>query len=139
MAFTIIVFVLVLSVLVFVHELGHYATARMFGVKAEEFGFGFPPRVFGWKKVNGKRKFFWGSGEHESEDTIWSLNWIPLGGFVKIKGEDGESKDPDSFAAKKTLEAKHYFIRGRNYEYNFGGDLSHVGFYIGQSASFKQC
>ncbi len=101
MAFTIIVFILVLSVLVFVHELGHYATARMFGVKAEEFGFGFPPRVFGWKKVNGKRKFFWGSGEHESEDTIWSLNWIPLGGFVKIKGEDGENKDPDSFAAKK--------------------------------------
>ncbi|MEK7511412.1 MAG: M50 family metallopeptidase [Patescibacteria group bacterium] len=105
MLLTTIVFIAVLSVLVFVHELGHFWTARKFGVKAEEFGFGFPPRFCGWKKVNGKRKFFLGNKNAEeinSEDTIYSLNWVPLGGFVKIKGEDGEGKsDPDSFANKK--------------------------------------
>ncbi|MBT4722766.1 RIP metalloprotease RseP [Candidatus Falkowbacteria bacterium] len=102
MLITIIAFILILSVLVFAHELGHFWTAKKFGAKAEEFGFGFPPRLFGWKKKDGKRRFFWGNGEEESEDTIWSLNWIPIGGFVKIKGEDGESKaDPESFASKK--------------------------------------
>ena len=102
MLITIIAFILILSVLVFAHELGHFWTAKKFGAKAEEFGFGFPPRLFGWKKKDGKRRFFWGNGEEESEDTIWSLNWIPIGGFVKIKGEDGERKaDPESFASKK--------------------------------------
>jgi regulator of sigma E protease len=102
MLLTIVAFILILSVLVFVHELGHYWTARKFGAEAEEFGFGFPPRLFGWKKVNGKRKFFWGNKKVESEDTIWSMNWIPIGGFVQIKGQDGEEEnDPKSFASKK--------------------------------------
>jgi len=91
--------------MVFVHELGHFWTARKFGVKCHEFGFGFPPRICGWRKVNGKRKFFWGNketSEIESEDTIYSVNWIPLGGFVKIKGEDGENaKESDSFGFQK--------------------------------------
>ncbi len=105
MLFTIVVFVIILGLLVFVHELGHFATARKLGVKAEEFGFGFPPRICGWKKINGKRIFFLGNKDIEhikSEDTVYSFNWIPLGGFVKIKGEDGENKsDQDSFAGKK--------------------------------------
>ncbi|MBT5338030.1 RIP metalloprotease RseP [Candidatus Falkowbacteria bacterium] len=103
--FTLIVFIIILGVMVFFHELGHFWTARKLGVKCDEFGFGFPPRIFGWRKVNGKRKFFWGNKateEIKSDDTIYSMNWIPLGGFVKIKGEDGESKaDPDSFGGKK--------------------------------------
>lgn len=99
---TLIIFIVILGILVFVHEFGHFWTARKLGVKSEEFGFGFPPRIFGWKKVKGKRKFFWGNGEESSEDTIYSLNWIPIGGFVKIKGEDGEDKnDKDSFASQK--------------------------------------
>lgn len=105
MIFTIIIFLIVLSVLVFAHEMGHFLTAKKFGAKAEEFGFGFPPRVCGWKKVNGKRKFFWGNQDEESDDTIYSLNWIPIGGFVKIKGEDGEDKtDAESFASKKAWQ-----------------------------------
>lgn len=86
MILTVITFVVVLSLLVFVHELGHFISAKRAGVKVEEFGFGFPPRLAGIKKGN----------------TIYSINWIPLGGFVKIKGESGEdAKDEDSFAYKK--------------------------------------
>ena len=102
MLLTIVAFFAILSILVFAHELGHFWTARKFGAKTEEFGFGFPPRIGGWKLVNGKRKFFWGNKDVESDDTIYSLNWIPIGGFVKIKGEDGEGNtDSESFASKK--------------------------------------
>lgn len=85
MILTIVTFIIILGVLVFVHELGHFSVARKFGVKVDEFGFGFPPRIFGIKR-----------GE-----TLYSINWIPLGGFVKIKGESGEAKDQlDSFSAQ---------------------------------------
>jgi len=71
MLLTIIVFILILGLLIFSHEFGHFISAKKAGIKVEEFGFGFPPRVFGIKK-----------GE-----TLYSLNLIPLGGFVKIYGE----------------------------------------------------
>ncbi len=126
MLLTIIVFILVLSVLVFVHELGHFMAARRFGVRVEEFGFGFPPRAIGfqlWRKKNrdgtamataeGERslngKYNWrrikGSAELKDEDrqygTVYSLNWLPLGGFVKIKGENGDhGTDLDSFGSR---------------------------------------
>jgi len=112
---TIIIFLVVLSVLVLVHEYGHFFAARRFGVKAEEFGLGFPPRAFGWYKNRaGKWRTVWGDRSADSlaaseaagvapaaESTIYSLNWLPLGGFVKIKGENGDGEnDADSFAAK---------------------------------------
>ena len=100
---TVIVFVLVLSLLVFVHEFGHFFSARRLGVRAEEFGFGFPPRIFGlYKDKNGKWKKVWGNKKIEdNSDTIYSINGIPVGGFVKIKGEDGDKKDnSDSFSSK---------------------------------------
>ncbi len=101
MFLTIITFILVLSLLVFVHELGHFWTARRFGIKAEEFGFGFPPRAWGiYKNGEGKWKTVWGAKEVvDCPTTVYSINWIPMGGFVKIKGEDGEfEQDADSFA-----------------------------------------
>lgn len=104
MILTIIIFILVLSVLVFVHEFGHFWTARRFGVRADEFGFGFPPRAIGfYKDVNGKWRKVVGKKEvTDAADTIYSINWIPLGGFVKIKGEEGDNEqDPDSFANKR--------------------------------------
>lgn len=79
----VILFIIILAVLIFVHELGHFLVAKRFGVRVDEFGFGFPPRIWG-KKVG---------------ETIYSINWIPFGGFVKIFGEtpDGESiSGPDS-------------------------------------------
>lgn len=72
MVLTALVFLIILSVLVLIHELGHFLVAKRFGIKIEEFGFGFPPRAFGIKK-----------GE-----TLYSINWLPIGGFVKLYGED---------------------------------------------------
>jgi len=72
MLITILVFLLILSILVLIHEAGHFFVAKKFGIKVEEFGFGFPPRMFSFKK-----------GE-----TIYSINWLPIGGFVKLYGED---------------------------------------------------
>ena len=71
----------VFGLLVLVHELGHFITAKWAGIRVEEFGIGFPPRAFGIKR-----------GE-----TIYSLNWLPIGGFVRLEGEDGDSEDPRSF------------------------------------------
>lgn len=80
-----VILVVIISLLVFVHEFGHFITAKRAGMRVDEFGFGFPPRAFGFKRGG----------------TIYSVNWIPLGGFVKIKGESGEERgDHDSFASK---------------------------------------
>jgi len=99
---TTIVFILILGLLIFVHELGHFLTAIHNGIKADEFGFGFPPRIFGFVKdeKTGKYKIIPGNKEVTSKNTIYSVNWIPLGGFVKIKGESGESNDKDSLISK---------------------------------------
>ena len=94
MFFTIILFFAVLSLLVFVHELGHFLTARFFKVNCEEFGMGLPPRLAGLQKNNGKWRLIWGNYETQAgEPMIYSLNWIPIGGFVKISGENGENAD----------------------------------------------
>lgn len=110
MIYTIIIFILVLSVLVFVHEAGHFFTARKFGVKADEFGLGFPPRAIGvykdakgkWRRLVGNRDIETLEGDEVPSDTVYSLNWLPIGGFVKIKGENGDDRDEaDSFGAQK--------------------------------------
>jgi regulator of sigma E protease len=80
---TILPFVGVLVVLIVIHELGHYITAKLTGVKVLEAGIGFPPRLWG---------FTW-------RDTIYSINWLPLGGFVRLLGEEDPSH-PQSLAAK---------------------------------------
>jgi regulator of sigma E protease len=83
--YSVLAFLIVFGVIVFAHELGHFICARRSGMGVEEFGFGFPPRLFGLKRGN----------------TVYSINLIPLGGFVKIKGENGENADDDdSFASK---------------------------------------
>ena len=76
----------VLAFLVFVHELGHFLTAKRFGIKVLEFGFGFPPRLFGVRY-----------GE-----TIYSINAIPLGGFVRMLGEE-DPTDERSFARQSVM------------------------------------
>lgn len=82
---TVLTFIVVIALLIFVHEFGHFFAAKRHGVRVDEFGFGFPPRIAGIKRG----------------DTLYSLNWVPLGGFVRIKGESGDAAhDPDSFSGK---------------------------------------
>lgn len=118
---TIIIFLLILSLLVFVHEFGHFFTARKFGVKADEFGIGFPPRAIGiykdsknrWRKLIGNKELDSLEGDDKPVDTVYSLNWLPLGGFVKIKGQDGENpQDQDSFGSKKIWKRAIILVAG---------------------------
>lgn len=98
---TALIFFLVLSALVIAHELGHYLAARAFGVKAHEFGIGLPPRLFGIVKEGKKWKFVRRSGPDVYKNTIVSVNALPFGGFVRIKGEaDGEAEASDSMLVK---------------------------------------
>ncbi len=83
MIITIVIFLGILAVLILAHELGHFATAKAFGVRVEEFGLGFPPRLISVRR-----------GE-----TRYSLNAIPLGGFTKMAGEE-DPKVPRSLASK---------------------------------------
>lgn len=85
-ASAIVVTLAILVVLVLIHEVGHFLVARRFGVKVHEFGIGLPPRA----------RILARDGE-----TVYTLNWLPLGGFVRLEGEDGgDRSDPRSFAAQ---------------------------------------
>jgi regulator of sigma E protease len=72
----------ILVVLVVVHEFGHFVVARRFNVRVHEFGIGFPPRAAIFAR---------------DRETIYTLNWLPLGGFVRLEGEEGVSEDPRAF------------------------------------------
>ncbi len=81
-AITIVLFIVILGLLVVIHEFGHFLTARLAGVRVLEFGIGFPPRA----------RVLRSGGA-----TLYTLNWLPIGGFVRLEGEDGDSDDPSSF------------------------------------------
>ncbi len=94
---TLLIFLIVIGVLVFVHELGHFVMAKRAGMKVEEFGFGFPPRIWGKRKGG----------------TLYSINAIPFGGFVRIFGEDGEQRTaPGSFGHGTFLQKAGVVIAG---------------------------
>lgn len=109
MLLTIFSFFLILSVLVFAHELGHFWTSRKFGVKVHEFGFGLPPRIGGiyrnkdghWKRVRGSKEV------SDAVGTIYSVNWLPIGGFCRIEGEDGTTT-----GANDNLNSRPIWQRG---------------------------
>ncbi len=82
---SVLAFLIIFSLLIFVHELGHFTAAKRGGIEVQEFGFGMPPRIWG-KKVG---------------ETIYSINWIPFGGFVKMLGED--PTDPKAKKSKKSF------------------------------------
>jgi len=118
---TLVIFLVVLALLVLVHEVGHFVAARKTGMKVEEFGFGFPPKICG-KKI---------------KDTVYSINWLPLGGFVKIKGEDGDSNDPDSFGYQKAWKRVIVLVSGVAMNFVLAGILLGIGFMIGLPADFS--
>jgi regulator of sigma E protease len=80
----------IISILILIHELGHFLAAKAVGIKVEEFGVGYPPRAWG-KKIKG---------------TIYSINWLPFGGFVRLLGEDEKSRPQGKKANKQAFYAK---------------------------------
>ena len=95
MVTSILVFILVLSILVLVHEFGHFMAARRMGIWVREFGIGLPPRIFG-KKIG---------------ETIYSVNWLPFGGFVRMHGEDSSEKiRPKEAFVNKSKEARLFVV-----------------------------
>ncbi len=124
---TIILFIILLAVLVFVHELGHFLTAKWSGVRVDEFGLGFPPRLLGWKK-----------GE-----TTYSLNWIPFGGFVKIFGENPDEESLRGPDRRRSLVHQPHRIQalvlvaGVSFNLIFAWLLISVGLMSGLPASVE--
>ena len=96
----------VLGFLVFIHEMGHFLTAKWFGITVKEFGFGFPPRLVGIRFSPG--------------GTIYSFNWIPLGGFVRMVGEHGEGIEEGRYVRQKP-EKNVILVRGRHNHPDFYG------------------
>ncbi|MES2436807.1 MAG: RIP metalloprotease RseP [Patescibacteria group bacterium] len=121
---TVIIFLIVLAVLVFVHELGHFLAAKASGIRVDEFGIGFPPKLFGFKR-----------GE-----TTYTLNAIPFGGFVKIFGENPDEESiggPDkarSFFNKPKYLQVMVLAAGVTFNIIFAWLLISIGFMIGMPA-----
>ncbi len=133
MFLTIITFVLVLSLLVFVHEFGHFWVARKFGLKPKEFGFGFPPRAIGyyknkegqWKTVRG------GKDPEDADDTIYSINWLPLGGFVNLEEDEDAGDNPNHFSKLPVHQRGLILVAGVTMNIILAAFLISFGFMIG--------
>ena len=112
----------ILAVLVTVHEFGHFFAARFFGVTVEEFGLGLPPRIVGrrWR------------------GTLWSLNWIPLGGFARMKDENTSGAAPDSFQTKPAYARAIILIAGITFNFIFAGLLFALIFSVYGAPSDKE-
>lgn len=86
----------ILAFLIVIHELGHFFAARSVGVTVEEFGIGLPPRAKAWRWKN----------------VLWSLNWIPFGGFVRVKGEDAKDMEPGSMNVTGPWQRAWFLLAG---------------------------
>jgi regulator of sigma E protease len=101
---TIAIFIAVLALLILVHEAGHFFMAKWSGMRVDEFGLGFPPRATSYKP--------------DDSETTYSLNWLPIGGFVRIFGENLEEIDPEhkdkdrSFSAQSTTKQVLTLVAG---------------------------
>ncbi|MBI3341785.1 RIP metalloprotease [Candidatus Curtissbacteria bacterium] len=96
---SIVIFILILSILVMLHEFGHFIMAKRAKIGVEEFGFGLPPRIWG-KKIKG---------------TLYSINWLPFGGFVRLVGEDStdtKRNAKNSFQVKSLKERMYVVLAG---------------------------
>jgi regulator of sigma E protease len=110
-----------LGVLVFVHEFGHFYSARKLGVSVDEFGFGFPPKLFSIRK----------------KETIYSINLIPFGGFVRLRGDQGEtSGDPTSFTVQAAWKRLVILLSGVGMNIVLAAVLFSLVFALGVPAVF---
>ena len=121
---SILIFLIILSALIIVHELGHFLAARYFGIRVDEFGLGYPPRaakIFKWK------------------GAVFTLNWLPFGGFVKIYGENpseealasSENQRADSFQSKNRCIQATVLAAGVFFNFFFAWLLISLGFMTG--------
>lgn len=120
---SIISFILILGILVLAHELGHFVTAIKLGVEVEEFGIGFPPKLFSFRR----------------KGIVYSINALPLGGFVKIKGENGdEVNNPKSFVNQKAWKKSLILSAGVIMNFILGFVFLSIGFFIGLPQAIDQ-
>lgn len=120
MLVTLLSFIFVFTIIVMIHELGHFLAARFFGVRVDEFAFGFPPRLWS-KKV---------------KDTVYAVNLLPLGGYVKLYGENGEAtKEKTNLVNKKPWQKGIIFGAGVFMNLLLGWVLL-TGFYLVGGKSF---
>lgn len=117
---TTIIFLIVLTALVFVHELGHFLAARLFKIRVDEFAIGFPPRIVSW---------MWGK-------TRYAINILPLGGYVKIYGENpDDERTPDSMLSKARWKQVVVLAAGVTFNIIFAWLLLSLSLMIGTKAS----
>lgn len=125
---SIIIFILILGILIVVHEFGHFIVAKKAGIRVDEFGIGYPPRA--------AKLFTWG-------ETVFTLNWIPFGGFVKIFGEnpDDESisgpESSRSFVHKSKIKQAAVIVAGVFFNVVFAWLLISAGFMVGLPTSVE--
>ncbi|MEX1052021.1 MAG: M50 family metallopeptidase [Patescibacteria group bacterium] len=120
MFWTTVIFLLILGLLVFVHELGHFLVARRNGVKVEEFAFGFRPQLWATKR-----------GE-----TTYAINLIPLGGYVKLYGETDQQGGPRSLRSKSVWQRFQILVAGSAMNFLLGIAVLTVLFVVGFSPIF---
>lgn len=94
---TILIFIAVIVVLIIVHEFGHFIAAKWAGMRVDEFGIGYPPRALTLGKIG---------------ETVYTLNWLPFGGFVKIYGEDGGGAGERAFGARPRIQQAIVIVAG---------------------------
>ncbi|MBA3733196.1 RIP metalloprotease RseP [Patescibacteria group bacterium] len=122
---SIIIFIIILAILILVHEFGHFIVAKKFGIRVDEFGLGFPPKLIAKK---------WG-------ETLYTLNAIPFGGFVKIFGEDSHREDipenerSQSFSYKPKWVKASVLIAGVTFNIIFAWLVLSSGYLIGMPSS----
>ena len=121
MFLTAIAFIVIFSILVLIHEWGHFTAARRAGIKVEEFGLGLPPLA---KNIYKDKK-----------GTTYTLNWIPFGGFVRLYGEDSEDpkvlKDKKSFASKTIWQRTTVILAGVFMNFVLAWAIITIGFMVG--------
>src|SRR5260370_13169207 len=157
----------VLGLLVFVHELGHFITAKWAGIRVEEFGMGFPPALVGIRKRDqGGWEVMWfgrsreidtsntvnplygtsGGGNRRSAEahdhTIYSLNLLPISGFVRMSGEMGDTYDengtydPKSFAAQSAGKRLIVLVAGVVMNFLLAIILFTIAYTVGQPMDY---
>lgn len=114
---TLVIFFLILGALIFVHELGHFLVAKWLGMRVDEFAIGFPPRI--WSRRRG--------------DTVYAINAVPFGGYVKIHGEQPENQDedPNSFEKKSVWARMAVVLAGVTMNVLFAFVILTVAFSVG--------